>query len=455
MSCNGFATFNNTTGEVSLQDLNLHGGEITAMKMAYNVLYLSGTFTQINSVNRQHLAAIDLTTGSLLPWAPLINGPVYAFEHRGTQLFVGGDFTTVNSTARNGLAAVHVTTGATLPFTANLDNGAVKTLHIFENSLFAGGTFTSIEGALRSRVASVDVADGSVLPWNTLDLEMEEVTRVVANASVVAFQDIAYSVVGLNANDGEIMFNFPEDIKSILYVDNNMLVGGPFEVLNGSAFNGLAQVSLTTAEPTSWVPDVLQDASNDPSVYALARTVDRLYVGGGFRAMGFENRTGFGAYAIETAGCTEPDPISATDEILTAPAGDRYQWFAGGVLLDDENAQTLEIDVEESGLYTVVVSNDGCPNTYLDYEHTPPVVTGLESSRYSVLYPNPVKDKLHIQLSPAEEVYSIVVRNLQGKTMDVAWENNQIFVSSLPRGYYILTLISSQRNRSFKVIKVD
>ena len=84
-------------------------GAVKAELIMGNTLYLGGSFTSMISpdgsttTSRKHLAAIDLTTGALLPWAPSTNGSVEALATDGTNVVLGGSFTTINGVSRSRL----------------------------------------------------------------------------------------------------------------------------------------------------------------------------------------------------------------------------------------------------------------------------------------------------------------------------------------------------------------
>nr|BFE68876.1 hypothetical protein GCM10020092_021770 [Actinoplanes digitatis] len=73
-----------------------------------NTMYVGGSFRNalVNGkpVLRKRLAALDARTGKLLPWAPAIDGTVFAMTAAGTQLYVTGKFKNVGGQARAGLA---------------------------------------------------------------------------------------------------------------------------------------------------------------------------------------------------------------------------------------------------------------------------------------------------------------------------------------------------------------
>src|SRR6266516_3408921 len=92
-------------------------GRVSAIAVSGTTIYLGGQFTHVTTVGgssqpRAHLAAVDATTGDLLPWAPSTNLPVdaLAVSAAGT-VFAGGEFTTVNGQARTRLAAIDGVSG--------------------------------------------------------------------------------------------------------------------------------------------------------------------------------------------------------------------------------------------------------------------------------------------------------------------------------------------------------
>jgi hypothetical protein len=101
------------------QDLTLQSGwpgangHIRAMVLdpATDVLYVGGTFTEVDGSPRTRLAAFDAVTGNLLPWSPSANDGVFAMAiHDGT-LYIGGDFTELAGEVRGRLGAFDLATG--------------------------------------------------------------------------------------------------------------------------------------------------------------------------------------------------------------------------------------------------------------------------------------------------------------------------------------------------------
>jgi hypothetical protein len=142
---------------------------VKAQVIVGTTLYFGGDFTSVispdgaTSVSRRHLAAVDLTTGDLLPWNPVTNGGVDAMVSDGTTIFIGGAFTTVNNTSRSHLAALDAT-GALLPFKA-ATNGKVEALHLVGTTVYIGGDFTAMRGVTRFYLGALTTS-GTLLPWD-------------------------------------------------------------------------------------------------------------------------------------------------------------------------------------------------------------------------------------------------------------------------------------------------
>lgn len=78
-------------------------------------LIVASSLTATGYVPRAHLAAFDLTTGGLLPWAPSPDGPVDVLAAVPGRVTVGGRFATVDGQPAKGYAAIDALSGAVLP----------------------------------------------------------------------------------------------------------------------------------------------------------------------------------------------------------------------------------------------------------------------------------------------------------------------------------------------------
>ena len=192
-------------------------GSVRSQLIIGNTLYMGGSFTSmvspdgLTTITRRHLAAIDLTTGDLLPWAPTTNGSVEAMVTDGTTLFLGGSFTTVNGVARPRLAAVD-TAGTLVPWVSGA-TGTVLALHLRGAVVYVGGAFTTLGGQPRDRLGAVSTT-GELLDWTA-----------PANERVKA---ITTTAIG------------------------DVAVAGYFDMLNGLDVDHIARLDAVTGETLSW-----------------------------------------------------------------------------------------------------------------------------------------------------------------------------------------------------------
>jgi hypothetical protein len=122
----------------------------------------------VNDQPRNGLAAVDGTTGALLPWDPNPSGPredalytsIHALATQGNTVFVGGDFTRIGGKAHAGLAALHGVTGTALDWDPNPDQ-SVWALDASSDRFFAGGFFQAAKWT--PHLAVMDVSYPEVL----------------------------------------------------------------------------------------------------------------------------------------------------------------------------------------------------------------------------------------------------------------------------------------------------
>ena len=144
--------------------------QVRAFAVRDTTLYMGGTFILMGGATRPYLAAVGTTGGATLPWNPTI-GPysqypyVYALAVSGDTVWAGGYFSTVGGLPRSNLAALDASSGAVLDW-APSPSAPVYALALGQGTLYAGGGFTTIAGAARARLAAFDAATGSLLPWH-------------------------------------------------------------------------------------------------------------------------------------------------------------------------------------------------------------------------------------------------------------------------------------------------
>ena len=176
-----------------------------------STIYVGGDFDQVNGQWRSRIAAIDAQTGAVLPFNPGANATVEAIALNGNTLYFGGDFTTVGTNetgfvSRSRLAAVDATTGAVLPWAPAADL-LVRTMvvHPASGRVIVGGSFNTLNGSTQKGMGSLDGVTGAVEPWaaNTVIQNSGDGTAIGAlttDGDTIYGTGWAFFASGANAN---------------------------------------------------------------------------------------------------------------------------------------------------------------------------------------------------------------------------------------------------------------
>jgi hypothetical protein len=146
------------------------GGRVRTLAVANGIAYLGGSFTTLFShgtrrtVVRNHLAAINVSTGAPTSWNPNVNGSVRIIRVIGNRVYIGGSFTSVGGHRVRNVAAVGRLGGRLVRgFTASA-NAAVNALAASNTTLYVGGAFSRVDGVARRTLAAVSLATGALRP---------------------------------------------------------------------------------------------------------------------------------------------------------------------------------------------------------------------------------------------------------------------------------------------------
>lgn len=254
------------------------GTEARSVALQGNRLACGGNFGILGGERREGAAALDLVTGQLTPWHPVVHGvlgplqigSVTGILVEGNTAWIGGQFSFVNGDPRMALASVDADTGATnLAFAPGFffNSEFVRAMAKRGGTLYAGGQFhTPIPG--QSNMIAFDAVTGAIVPGSTY-----------VGSSITAM---------------------------VLSTDQSRLyLAGPINEVGNPASprNGLAALDATTGTPLPW----------DPAPNQYAREVhyvnERVWVAGGFTSIGGQVHGGLASI----------DPITGAVEAGFAP----------------------------------------------------------------------------------------------------------------------------------------
>lgn len=134
---------------------------VLALARARGTIYAGGFFHTVadaegtTTYRRDNLMAFSATTGQMRPFAPDVNGKVWAVEERAGALYVGGEFTSVNGVQRPGLVKLDASTGRVITrFSPRFSRGQVTQVRMVGRRLVVGGTFPGKLRALNPRTGA-------------------------------------------------------------------------------------------------------------------------------------------------------------------------------------------------------------------------------------------------------------------------------------------------------------
>ncbi|MGF1566198.1 MAG: hypothetical protein ACFCUH_12600 [Flavobacteriales bacterium] len=368
------------TGELQrISAVNLQSGEVYDWSCPnYNnsagiwlssndtALFVGGSFTNIEGVPRNGLAAFSLTTGELLAWNPGLNSYVEYLEVRDDLLFVGGDFTSIGGVIRNGVCAIDIASALPTSWNPNANN-SVRSMAFTDSTVYLGGKFTNLNGVIARGLAEVSLVTGERIgPDISVTGTFWSFTIPTSVGAIALHGDTVFfggnfksvqsytrhALAAVSRSTGELLEwhrAADRDVTEFAMANDRLVVGGYFSLLNGTRLNRAAALDLSTNTLLDWAPNVrfnvlavaLTDdavyfggegaasfgsSSNlcafdritgeplencpeisDP-VYALATDGINVYVGGEFTQMGGVQRNRIGRFSIETGEVSSWNP---------------------------------------------------------------------------------------------------------------------------------------------------
>ncbi|MBD1211072.1 MAG: VCBS repeat-containing protein, partial [Ignavibacteria bacterium] len=318
-------------------------GTVSAIGISGTTIYVGGSFTQATdapanggvTVTRNRLAAIDMTTGALLPWNPNANNNVGVLTVDGSTVYVGGGFTNVGGQMRNQIAALDAVTGAATAWNPGSGATAINAIAVSGTTVYVGGAFSNIGGQSRNNIAAIDAGTGLATAWNpNADAD---VTRIVISGGTIYVGGVFANIGGqarnriaaLDAATGSATLwnpNANNTVLSMALSGTTLYVGGNFTNIGGQVRNRIAALNtlVNTNNATLWNPSAIG------SVESIAITGTTVYVSGTFTNCGSAARNNIGALdaTVNTLNATAWNPNADAGVPSIAVSGSNV--FVGG-----------------------------------------------------------------------------------------------------------------------------
>ncbi|NUO82545.1 T9SS type A sorting domain-containing protein [candidate division KSB1 bacterium] len=225
-------------------------GEVSAMTVADEHLYVGGAFTADGNISSNRIAKWNPANSTWTSLGDGLNGDVYDIAVHTNAVYVGGAFTLADSTPVNYLAKWE---GEAWTALGTGVNHHVTTLSFYENDLYAGGYFTKAGGLSVNYVAKYNVATNN---WWPLRAETDTSNGVRQRCCPIA------------------------NVYSITTSPHGVYIGGSFDLAGNRNANHIVRWN---PESNTWSP--LGSGVNG-QVFDVMATENDVHVGGTFRYAG-------------------------------------------------------------------------------------------------------------------------------------------------------------------------
>ncbi|MFO7743462.1 MAG: S8 family serine peptidase [Anaerolineae bacterium] len=258
-------------------------------------ILIGGYFTQVNGVERNHIARLNADGSLDTSFNPSANGRVDALAVQPDgKILVGGAFNQMSGEARNRIARLDSDGNLDTAFDPGADAYINAMVVQPDGKILVAGPFTELDGVTIQRLARLD-------PDGTLDASFNpDANDVVWTLAVQADGKILiggrFSEVNGRTReriarlhpDGSVDEYFKPDVVGVsvmalaVQADGGILMGGTFKEVNETKQIGIARLSPDGDLDGDFLPDVVGDY-----VSTLAVQVDgKILVGGQFTEIG-------------------------------------------------------------------------------------------------------------------------------------------------------------------------
>ena len=425
-------------------------------------ILIGGGFTTFNGVTENRIIRLnsDGTKDTYFITGTGLNQTVYSIELQvDGKILVGGSFNSYNRDAENRIIRLNNDGTKETSFNSGTGfNSAVLSLKQQpDGKILVGGYFTSYNGNNQNKIirfntdgtkdnsfhTGFDYTDVFWVGGFTDDfvnaIELQDDGKILVGGRFNSYNGVTENfIIRLNA-DGtkDNSFNtgtgFNNNVLAIKpQVDGKILVGGGFTSYNGGAVNRIIRLNSDGTKDNSFNPGI---GFNTWVETIQLQTDGKILVGGDF---------------------TQFNDVAENRLIRLNTDGSKDTSFNTGIGFN--NNAVYAIELLDDGKILVggqfISYNGDNSSAFLIALHTE---QSLSSNSFNldktvVVYPNPVKDILNLQLNNFSTMQSVKIYDLQGKII-LEDKNNIINVSNLAKGLYIVKVETEEREFSKKFIK--
>ena len=309
-------------------------GPVEAVAIDGDTVYLGGDFRHVDGQLRVSLAAVSLSDGSLLPWAPRANVSVGALAVGGGYVYLGGAFDTVTD-ASGDVTAPHLARVAEADGTVDRTwsqgvaiGDVVRALLLSGDGsgVYVGGDFGAVAGqdsasrlTLLSTGPTPDIVPGFVAGANNGTFRAAVFALALNGGSLLVGAGGSGGGCTLqDATSGATVWSHHTtgNVVAVAFLGPMSYCGGHFSgsaSIDGLSRYKLAEVDTATGGITSFKPRV----NSALGVFALASSPTALFAGGDFTKVGGTAQPHVGMF-VDGSALVPP----AAPKNLDARAGD-------------------------------------------------------------------------------------------------------------------------------------
>lgn len=404
------------------------------------------------------------------------------------KILLGGSFTEYNGVSRSCIARLNADGTLDTSFNPGLGaNNAVMTIVILDDGkILIGGWFTSYNGTQRNRIARLN-ADGTLdtsfdpgtgASGDIYSISIQSDGRIIISGNLTFYNGVARSKIARLNADGSLDTSFDPGTgadytikQTVIQSDGKIIIGGSFDYYDGMIRNRIARLNTDGSLDTTFDPGtganshvdavVIQDDGkiivsgsfttfNDEVMNRITRlnmdgsldgTFDsgtgtnsfiyasilqsdgKIIIGGNFTEYNGTSRSKISRLNTDGSLDTSFDPGTGANNIITTISIQSDGKIIIGGFFTNYNGTGRE-RVARLNNSTVGLSEMSVDKTF-------------------ILYPNPAKQYVNIELSEVKGVESIILYNLMGKIIRTYLVSETVLdLTGISTGSYLLTVVT-------------